>query len=51
VAAGWRLNVRIGDVCDDIASVTVRSAPYREYLHLARTRDGWKIVNVLWLPW
>lgn len=34
VAAGWRLNVRIGDVCDDIASVTVRSAPYREYLIL-----------------
>jgi hypothetical protein len=30
-----------------IANVTVRSAVYREYVQLARTRDGWKIVNAL----
>jgi hypothetical protein len=31
-----------------IASVTVRSPIYQEYVHLVRTRDGWKIVNTLW---
>jgi hypothetical protein len=25
-------------------------APGREYLHLVRTGDGWKIANALWLP-
>jgi hypothetical protein len=24
--------------------------PYREYLHLTRNGDGWKIVDALWLP-
>jgi putative lumazine-binding protein len=50
VAADRRLEIDIADVCDDIASVVVRSAPYREYLHLVRTGDGWKIANGLWLP-
>ncbi len=49
-AADRRLDIEVEDVCDDIASVTVRSAPYHEYLHLLRTRGGWKIVNALWLP-
>jgi hypothetical protein len=40
--------VDILDVRDDIASVRVRSEPYHEYLHLVRTRDGWKIANALW---
>jgi hypothetical protein len=35
-------------VYEDIATVTVTSAIYVDYLQLARTRDGWKIVNVLW---
>jgi Putative lumazine-binding len=43
-----RLDVRIEDVYQDIASVTVRSAVYHEYLHLVRTREGWKIANALW---
>jgi hypothetical protein len=30
-----------------MTSVTVRSAVCREYLHLVRTTDVWKIVN-LW---
>ena len=33
---------------DGIATAIVRSAPYREYLHLVRTDDGWRIVNALW---
>jgi Putative lumazine-binding len=45
-----RLDVAIEDVYGDIASVTVRSAVYHEYLHLVRTRDGWKIANALWRP-
>jgi hypothetical protein len=28
--------------------VVVRSNVYREYLHLGRTDEGWKIVNALW---
>ena len=49
-AADRRVDVKIEDVYDDIASVTVHSAPYHEYLHLVRTREGWKIANALWRP-
>jgi hypothetical protein len=43
-----RLDIAIEDVHEDIASVTVRSAVYREYLHLVRTPEGWRIANALW---
>jgi hypothetical protein len=43
-----RIEVEVEDLHGAIASVTVRSAVYREYLHLVRTSDGWKIVNALW---
>jgi hypothetical protein len=43
-----RIEVEVVDVYGDIASAIVRSAVYREYLHLVRTREGWKIVNALW---
>ena len=43
-----RIEVEMVDVFGDIACATVRSAVYHEYLHLVRTRDGWKIVNTLW---
>jgi len=46
--ADRRIDVTVEDVYEDIATVTVRSAPYHEYLHLVRTRDGWKIANALW---
>ena len=42
------LDIRIEDATEDIASVTVRSAVYHEYVHLVRTADGWKIANALW---
>jgi hypothetical protein len=42
------IEVRIDDMYQWIASVTVRSPIYHEYLHLVRTSDGWKIVNALW---
>jgi hypothetical protein len=43
-----RIDVEVEDVYGPIASATVRSAVYREYVHLVRTSDGWKIVNALW---
>ena len=45
---GLRIDVEVVELYGNIASVVVRSAVYREYLHLARTDEGWKIVNVLW---
>jgi ketosteroid isomerase-like protein len=42
------LDIEIEDVREDIASVTVRSAVYHEYVHVVRTGDGWKIANALW---
>jgi Putative lumazine-binding len=43
-----RIEVDVEDVYGAIANVTVRSAVYREYVQLARTKDGWRIVNTLW---
>ena len=42
------IEVEVEDVYGTIANVTVRSAVYREYVHVVRTSDGWKIVNALW---
>jgi putative lumazine-binding protein len=50
VAADRRIDVEVEDVHEDIASVTVHTTAYHEYLHLVRTHDGWKIANVLWRP-
>ena len=44
------LDIEVEDVHGDIASATVRSAVYHEYVHLVRTQDGWKIANALWEP-
>jgi hypothetical protein len=43
-----QIEVHVEDVYGAIANATVRSAVYREYVHLAHTQDGWKIVNALW---
>jgi hypothetical protein len=40
--------VTILDLHNDVASVKVSSAPYIEYLHVARFGRSWLIVNVLW---
>ena len=42
------IEVTVEHVGEGIASATVLSAPFVDYLQLARTDDGWKIVNVLW---
>jgi hypothetical protein len=49
-AGDRRVDVEIVDVYDDIASVIVHTTVYHEYLHLVRTREGWKIANALWRP-
>jgi hypothetical protein len=43
-----RLEIRVEDLHGSIANVTVESAVYQEYVQLARTDAGWKIVNTLW---
>jgi len=45
---GRRIDVTVVDVHGNIASAVVDSDVYREYVHLVRTDDGWKIVNALW---
>ena len=47
-AADRTLDIEVTDIYGDIASATVHSAVYHEYLQLVRTRDGWKIANALW---
>lgn len=41
------VEIMIDDVCNDIAAARVLSRDYLDYLHLVKTREGWKIVNVL----
>jgi hypothetical protein len=45
---GAPIDVQVLDVHRDIATLVVRSALYREYLHLVRRGSGWQIVNALW---
>jgi hypothetical protein len=41
-------DITIDDAYYDIATVTVRSGVYREYLHVMRTTDGWKLLHALY---
>jgi Putative lumazine-binding len=45
---GRSIEVRVVEIYGEIATVVAHSNVYREYLHLARTHSGWKIVNALW---
>lgn len=42
------IEVHVADVHHDIAAVVVRSREYCEYLHLARTPEGWRLVDAFW---
>lgn len=46
-APGADVQIVIDGVSGEIASVRVFSPDYVDYLHLAKTANGWKIVNVL----
>ena len=43
-----RLAISVDEIHDTIATARVDSALYREYIHLVRTPDGWRIANTLW---
>lgn len=43
-----RSEVVVFDVFRGAASVKVEATDWVDYLHLVRTDDGWKILNVLW---
>ena len=47
--ANLAIKVRIDDVYEQIATATVYSAVYIEYLQLMRTAEGWRIVNALFM--
>lgn len=42
------IRVRILDVFGAAATVRVDAAKWIDYMHLSRTHEGWRIVNVLW---
>jgi hypothetical protein len=42
------IEIDVVEVYGPIATVVVHSNVYREYLHLGRMDEGWKIVNGLW---
>jgi hypothetical protein len=46
--ADFTYNIAVNDLYREVATVTVRSAIYREYLHLTKTPTGWKILNALY---
>jgi hypothetical protein len=41
------VEIQVDEVMNDIATARVLSPEYLDYLHLAKTPDGWQIVNVL----
>jgi predicted enzyme related to lactoylglutathione lyase len=47
--ADFTFDVAVNDIYHEIATVTVDSPVYREYLHLTRTADGWKILNAIYM--
>ena len=44
----WVDEVKILDVYENTASVRIDAAQWIDYLHLARWKGEWKIINVLW---
>ncbi len=47
--ADLAIKVRVDDVYGEIATATVYSAVYIEYVQLVRTLEGWRIVNTLFM--
>ena len=45
--ADFVYEITVNDTYRDIATATVHSGVYREYLHLVRTAEGWRIINAL----
>ena len=47
--ADFAYDVTVNDMYHQIATVTVHSGIYREYLHLVKSSDRWKILSVLYM--
>ena len=47
--ADLAIKVRVDDVHGEIATATVTSAVYIEYVQLVRTAEGWRIVSALYM--
>ena len=47
--ADFSFEVTVNEIYQHIATVTVHSTVYREYLHLAKTSQGWKILNAMYM--
>jgi hypothetical protein len=47
--AGFTFDVTVNEIYHEIATVIVHSPVYREYLHLTRTADGWRILNAIYM--
>jgi len=43
-----RFDVVVDDIHGSIATARVNSVPFREYVHLVQTPEGWRIVDALW---
>lgn len=43
-----RTDVKVLDIFENSASVRVDAGDWIDYMHLARSDAGWKIINVLW---
>lgn len=43
-----RVGVTVHEVYGSIATASVDSATYHEYLHLVQPPTGWQIANALW---
>jgi hypothetical protein len=43
------IKVRVDEVYREIATATVYSAVYIEYVQLVRTPEGWRVVNTLFM--
>ena len=46
--ADFTYTITVNDAYQGIASATVHSGVYREYLHLVSTPEGWRILNALY---
>lgn len=44
-----QIEIRVEDVFENIATATLYSSVYVEYLHFVRTSQGWKLLNVLYV--
>ena len=46
----WGIELKILDIYQNTATVKIVSVDFIDYAHIAKFKDGWKIVNVLWEP-